>query len=204
MAFIDYKLSFHLFFCSLFFYFCRMGNKAAIALFGMSGLLLLFSTYISLLPDLIESRAEIEINSSKSELINYLSKISDWEHWLFKEEVKKSEGWRTMTTGKSVGEGSVLKWFSDDIGDGALEVKKIDSSQIIFERVSDNGSFQDRCYLSIQSNYTNGSIIKMIDSLDISANFFARYEAQKESYVQDINSSNLKVLRRLKSVVENK
>tara|TARA_Y100000766_G_C18902264_1_gene604001 strand:+ start:107 stop:652 length:546 start_codon:yes stop_codon:yes gene_type:complete len=181
-----------------------MGNKAAIALFGMSGLLLLFSTYISLLPDLIESRAEIEINYSRAELINYLSKVSDWENWLFTEEVKKSEDWRTITTGKSVGEGSVLKWFSDDIGDGALEIKKIDSTQIVFERVSDNGSFQDRCYLNIQSNSTNGSIIKMIDSLDISANFFARYEAQKESYIQDINSSNFKVLRRFKAVVENK
>ena len=50
-----------------------MGNKAAIALFGMSGLLLLFATYISLLPDVIESRAEIKINYSKDKLIDYLS-----------------------------------------------------------------------------------------------------------------------------------
>ena len=64
-----------------------MGNKAAVALFGMSGLLLLFSTYISLLPDVIESRAEIEINYPKEELINYLSKACDWEEWLFQEQV---------------------------------------------------------------------------------------------------------------------
>jgi hypothetical protein len=44
----------------------------------------------------------------------------------------------------------------------------------------------------------------MVDSLDLSANFFARYEAQEESYIQDINSSNFKVLKRLKSVLENK
>ena len=180
-----------------------MGNKAAVALFGMSGLLLLFSTYISLLPDVIESRAEIEINYPKEELINYLSKASDWEEWLFQEQVKKEEGWRTMKSGNSFGEGSVLKWFSEGIGDGALEIKKIDSAQIVFERVSDNGSFEDRCYLNFHSN-SDGLIIKMVDSLDLSANFFARYEAQEESYVQDINSSNFKVLKRLKFVFENK
>ncbi len=180
-----------------------MGNKAAVALFGMSGLLLLFSTYISLLPDVIESKAEIDINYPKEELINYLSKASDWEEWLFQEEVKNSESWRTMKAGNTTGEGSVLKWFSEGIGDGALEIKKIDSAQIVFERVSDNGSFEDRCYLNFRSN-SDGLVIKMVDSLDLSANFFARYEAQEESYVQDINSSNFKVLKRLKFVLENK
>lgn len=180
-----------------------MGNKAAIALFGMSGLLLLFSTYISLLPDVIESRAEIEINCKKDELISYLSRATDWEEWLFQEQVKNAEGWKTISAGRSLGEGSVLKWFSESIGDGALEIKKIDSAQIVFERVSDNGSFQDRCYLNFQNN-SDGLVIKMIDSLDLSANFFARYEAQEESYIQDINSNNFKVLKRLKFAVENK
>jgi hypothetical protein len=44
----------------------------------------------------------------------------------------------------------------------------------------------------------------MIDSLDLSANFFARYEAQDESYIKEINSSNFAVLERLKSIVESK
>ena len=152
-----------------------MGNKAAFALFGMSGLLLLFSTYISLLPDVIESRAEIKINYPKEELINYLSNASAWEEWLFQEQVKNAEGWKTISAGRSLGEGSVLKWFSESIGDGALEIKKIDSAQIVFERVSDNGSFQDRCYLNFKSN-SDGLVVKMIDSLDLSANFFASGE----------------------------
>ena len=180
-----------------------MGNKAAFALFGMSGLLLLFSTYISLLPDVIESTVEIEINYPKEDFINYLSDASNWEEWLFQEKVKYSEDWRTMKSGNTTGEGSVLKWFSEDIGDGALEIKKIDSDKIVFERVSDDGSFTDRCYLNLQSN-SDGLVIKMIDSLDLSANFFARYEAQKEFYAQDIDSSNFKVLKRLKFLLENK
>ena len=56
-----------------------MGNKAAIALFGMSGILILFATYTSLLPDVIESKAQIEISSPKPKLIQYLSKAKDWE-----------------------------------------------------------------------------------------------------------------------------
>tara|TARA_Y100000589_G_scaffold243017_1_gene230617 strand:- start:5668 stop:6210 length:543 start_codon:yes stop_codon:yes gene_type:complete len=180
-----------------------MGNKAAIALFGMSGILILFATYTSLLPDIIESKAQIEINSSKSELIDYLSKAKDWEEWLFTEDIKKTEGWSTMTSGKSFGEGSVLKWFSESIGDGALEIKKIDSTQIIFERISDNNSFRDRCYLFLE-DLENGTLLRMVDSLDIATNFFARYEAQDESYIQDIDLSNLEVLRRLKTILENK
>ena len=179
-----------------------MGNKAAIALFGMSGILILFATYTSLLPDVVESKAQIEINSSKSQLIHYLSSAKDWDEWLFTEEIKKTEGWKIMTAGKSDGEGSVLKWFSEGIGDGALEIKKIDSSQIIFERISDNNSFRDRCYLFIEDVH-NGILLKMVDSLDLSTNFFARYEAQDESYIDDINSSNYEVLRRLKTRLEN-
>ena len=49
----------------------------------------------------------------------------------------------------------------------------------------------------------NGILLKMVDSLDLSTNFFARYEAQDESYIDDINSSNYEVLRRLKSRLEN-
>ena len=63
-----------------------MGNKAAIALFGMSGILILFATYTSLLPDVVESKAQIEINSSKSQLIHYLSSAKDWDEWLFTEQ----------------------------------------------------------------------------------------------------------------------
>tara|TARA_B100000963_G_C22620613_1_gene669768 strand:+ start:213 stop:758 length:546 start_codon:yes stop_codon:yes gene_type:complete len=179
-----------------------MGNKAAIALFGMSGILILFATYTSLLPDVIESKAQIEISSPKLQLIHYLSSAKDWDEWLFTEEIKKTEDWKTMTAGESDGEGSVLKWFSEGIGDGALEIKKIDSAQIVFERISDNNSFRDRCYLFLE-NSKNGTLLKMVDSLDLSTNFFARYEAQDQSYIDDIDSSNLEVLKRLKLILEN-
>jgi len=178
-------------------------NKAAIALFGMSGILILFATYTSLLPDIIESRVEIEVNTTKFELISYLSKAKDWEEWMFTEEVKNSENWKTQSAGKSEGEGSVLKWFSETIGDGGLEIKKIDSSLVKFERISDNNSFRDRCYFFL-SNTKEGILLKMLDSLDLSTNFFARYEAQDDSYVKKINSSNLEVLKRLKYILENK
>ena len=74
--------------------------------------------------------------------------------------------------------------------------------KVFFEQISDNNSFRDRCYLFLE-NTKNGTLLKMVDSLDLSTNFFARYEAQDQSYIQDIDSSNLEVLRRLKSKLEN-
>lgn len=178
-----------------------MGNKAVIALFGMSGILVLFAAYASMLPDILESKAQVEIKASGNEVVSYLTKAGDWEEWLFTEEVKSKGEWRTMMSGKASGEGSVLKWFSKIVGDGGLEVKKLDPSQIVFERVSDNGSFEDRCYLNIEPS-NEGVVIKMIDSLSIKSNFAARYEAQDDSYIKTIDSSNVKVLERLKLKIE--
>ncbi len=180
-----------------------MGNKAAIALFGMSGILVLFAAYASILPDVLESKAQVEINASNHEVVSYLTKASDWEEWMFTENIKGKGEWRTMNSGKVSGEGSVLKWFSEIIGDGGLEIKKIDTNQIVFERVSDNGSFEDRCYLNIKS-VKKGVVIKMIDSLSVKSNFIARYEAQDDSYIKMLDSSNFKLLERLKSKIEAK
>ena len=178
-----------------------MGNKAAIALFGMSGILVLFAAYASFLPDVLESKAQVEINTTRTEIVNHLNKAGDWEEWLFENEVKDKGEWRTVTSGKSSGEGSVLKWFSKIIGDGGLEIKKLDSTQIVFERISDNGSFEDRCYLNLEST-ENGVLIKMVDSLGIKSNFIARYEAQDEDYIKVIDSNNKKLLERLKAQIE--
>lgn len=180
-----------------------MGNKPAIALFGMSGLLVLFAAYASLLPDVLESKAQVEINANKSEVINYLSNASNWDEWLFPESVKEMEDWKTLSAGKSSGEGSVIKWFSEAMGDGGLEIKAINSNEIIFERISDNNAFRDRGYLNIEGD-TNGVVLSLLDSLDISTNFIARYEAQDESYLSLIDSSNVEVLTRLKSILESK
>ncbi len=180
-----------------------MGNKAAIALFGMSGLLVLFATYASLLPDVLESKAQVEIRTDKESAIQYLSSASDWDDWLFPESVKKMDDWKTLSAGKASGEGSVIKWFSEAMGDGGLEIKSIDDNKIVFERISDNNAFRDRGYLSFQET-ESGLLISMLDSLDISTNFIARYEAQNEAYMKMIDSSNLEVLTRLKLILEAK
>ena len=178
-----------------------MGNKAAFALFGMSGLLVLFAAYASFLPDVLESKAEIKINASKAEVVAYLDRAGDWDEWLFTTQIRKSSSWRTLTSGKAFGEGSVLKWFSETIGDGGLEIKKLDSTQIIFERISDNGAFQDRCYLNLVAD-GDDVVIRMIDSLSIKSNFIARFEAQDSSYLGIIDSSNVEMLKRLKLNLE--
>lgn len=180
-----------------------MGNKAVIALFGMSGLLILFATYASLLPDVLESKSQMEIKTDKTSLINYLSNASDWDEWLFPESVKNMDDWKTLSAGKTNGEGSVIKWFSEAMGDGGLEIKSIDSTKIVFERISDNNAFRDRGYLKFQET-GNGVLVSLLDSLDISTNFIARYEAQDETYLSIIDSSNAEVLKRLKLIIESK
>ena len=178
-----------------------MGNKAAFALFGMSGLLILFATYVSFLPDLIESKAEVNVKASKGDILTYLSRAEDWSEWLFHPDVKSSSSWRIMNAGKTSGEGSVLKWFSESIGDGGLEIKKIKDDLIVFERISDNGAFEDRGYLYLIPT-DSSTTIKLIDSLSIKSNVIARYDAQDDSYIQHIDSINLEVLKRLKMNLE--
>jgi len=182
-------------------YFCFMGNKSVIAMFGMSGLLVLFAGYASILPDVLESNAQVEISTSKNKLKHYLSSAENFQDWMFSDGVKRDE-WRILLSGKKTGEGSVLKWFSESIGDGGLEVKMVSDSHIVFERISDNNLFRDRGYLffdAIDSNHVN---LRLIDSLDVSTNFAARYEAQDEDYIEKIDASNLVVLKRLKQKIE--
>lgn len=178
-----------------------MRNKSAIALFGMSGLLVLFATYASLLPDVIASKAEIEIKASSTEIITFLKKAENWADFAFADEVKHNGKWRIMLSGKESGEGSVLKWFSDKIGDGGLEIKRVNADTLIFERISDNNAFRDRGYFSFAQN-DSVTKVSFLDSLDLSTNFMARYEAQDDTYLPKIDSNNLEMLKRLKTVIE--
>lgn len=173
-----------------------MGNKAAIALFTVSGVLVLFSVYASLLPDVLASKTSIEIQASNQDVARYLGKAKNWEEWLFSAETKK-DGWRILTSGKDSAEGSVLKWFSELEGDGGLEIKRLSFDTIVFERISDNNAFRDRGYLFLE---TTDSVtqITFLDSLDISTNFVARYNAQDTTYLEKINMENQSALRRLK------
>ena len=182
-------------------YFCFMGNKSVIAMFGMSGLLVLFAGYASILPDVLESNAQVEISISKNDLKRYLSSAENFKDWMFSDGVKRDE-WRILLSGKKTGKGSVLKWFSESIGDGALEVKTVSDSHIVFERISDNNSFRDRGYLFFDLIDSNRVKLRFIDSLDVSTNFAARYEAQDEDYIEKIDASNLIVLKRLKQKIE--
>lgn len=180
-----------------------MGNKAGIALLGMSGLLILFATYASLLPDVLASKTTIKVTVPPSEVVRHLSTAGDWEDWMFSHQVKSVGEWRTLVSGKNSGEGSVLKWFSKVLGDGGLEIKTISNNKVVFERISDGNAFRDRGYFFIDS-IAEGTDITFLDSLDVSTNFMARYEAQDSSYIEKINASNLEMLQRLKKQLEQK
>lgn len=179
-----------------------MGNKSSVAMFTLSGILILFAAYASLLPDVIECKSSIVVKTNKASAIDYLSTSENWKHWLF-EENTNDKSWRILTSGPEKGVGSVLKWLSDEIGDGGLELKKITDSQIIFERITDNNAFRDRGYINF-SELEDGIKIEWIDSLDVSTSFMARYAAQEETYVDRIDSVNLVSLNQLKTKLEAK
>ena len=151
-------------------------------MFTMSGVLLLFATFASLLPDVIESKSSVLILENKSTVTKYL--------------------WRVLTSGEEEGVGSVLKWFSDLIGDGALEVKKVKDNIVVFERITDNNEYSGRGYIKI-TELENGVKIDWIDSLDISRSFMARYHAQDVKYIKKIDSVNNVMLQNLKLQLEN-
>lgn len=177
-----------------------MQNRSAMAMFIISGFLLLFATYASLLPDVLESNSSVVVATSKSKVVEYLSTAKNWENWIFK-DTNKDNSWRVLTSGVEKGEGSVLKWFSELIGDGALEVKKVENDIIIFERISDNNLYRDRGYIRI-NEFEGGVKLDWTDSLDVSTNFMARYYAQDERYIKKIDSINNTILLNLKSQLE--
>lgn len=178
-----------------------MQNRSAIAMFTMSGVLLLFATFASLLPDVIESNSSVLISENKSTVTKYLSTAKNWESWMFS-DADKDSSWRVITSGKEEGVGSVLKWFSDLIGDGALEVKKVENNIVVFERITDNNAYSDRGYIRI-TELENGVKLNWIDSLDISRSFMARYHAQDVKYLEKIDSVNNVMLQNLKFQLEN-
>lgn len=184
-------------------YLCCMGNKSSVAMFTLSGILILFATYASLLPDVIECKSSVVVNTDKTSAIDYLSNSENWKYWLF-EENTNDDSWRVLTSGPKKGVGSVLKWLSDEIGDGGLEIKKITKNQIVFERITDNNAFRDRGYINFSDSDEGGVKIEWIDSLDVSTSFMARYAAQEETYVHRIDSVNLVSLNQLKSKLEAK
>ena len=178
-----------------------MQNRSAIAMFTMSGVLLLFATFASLLPDVIESKSSVLISENKSTVTKYLSTAKNWESWMFS-DADKDSSWRVITSGEEEGVGSVLKWFSDLIGDGALEVKKVEDNIVVFERITDNNAYSDRGYIRI-TELENGVKLDWIDSLDISRSFMARYHAQDAKYIEKIDSVNNVMLQNLKLQLEN-
>jgi hypothetical protein len=177
-----------------------MQNRSAIAMFTMSGILLLFATFASLLPDVLESKSSVVIRSDKTAVVDFLSTAKNWEVWMFNQS-EKDDSWRILTAGEDKGEGSVLKWFSNIIGDGALEIKKVENDLIVFERITDNNAYRDRGYIAI-TEVEQGVKVDWIDSLDISTSFMARYNAQDERYINKIDSVNNVMLLNLKQVLE--
>ncbi len=177
-----------------------MQNRSAIAMFTMSGILLLFATYASLLPDVLESKSSVVISTNKATVTEYLSTAKNWEGWMF-EKADKDDSWRTLTSGEETGEGSVLKWFSKIIGDGGLEVKTIKDGVIVFERIQDSNAYRDRGYLTI-TEVENGVKVDWLDSIDISTTFPARFRAQDESYIEKFDSVNNVMLLNLKLQLE--
>lgn len=182
------------------FYLYNMQNRSTIAMFIMSGILLLFATFASLLPDVLASNSSVVIKANKTEVIDYLSTANNWASWMFNKS-EKDDSWRTLTSGEDKGEGSVLKWFSEIIGDGGLEIKRISENEIVFERITDNNAYRDRGYLTI-TEVPEGVKVNWLDSLDISTSFMARYHAQDEKYINKIDSVNNEMLLQLKLELE--
>ena len=181
-------------------YLYRMQNRSTFAMFTMSGILLLFATFASLLPDVLESNSSVIINVKKEKVIDYLSAANNWGVWMF-DRSDKDDSWRTLTSGEIKGVGSTVKWFSSVIGDGGLEIKKISDEIIIFERITDNNAYRDRGYLTFKE-IAEGIEVKWLDSLDISTSFMARFHAQDENYINKIDSVNTEMLLNLKFELE--
>jgi len=169
-----------------------MHKKSVIILVISSILIGLAAIYISFLPKLIP----ISVNQSslvpKNEIKLFLDTPTNWISWMVQpaSKIKKVHNVANQT-----GTGAVGKWWSDELGDGAIEILAISDTTINYQLISDNNNFRERGKLIFKQTTENEVNITWLDTLDISTSLPARWQAS--SIQNHIETGNQKMLNQL-------
>jgi hypothetical protein len=174
-----------------------MKGKGPIIVVVFSLLIAVFMAFVSLLPNTLELESNHVFNNSKEEIIDYLATSENWKNWLF--FVPKSE-LEYIQNGPQNGEGAGFKWFSNDEGDGVIEIIKVSNTSVSYEMVTDNGQFRERGTFIVKEKGTK-AMVTWQDTLDVSTSLFGRWAARTEGFARRINKKNLSTLIKIDSLL---
>lgn len=172
-----------------------MHKKSVIILVIGSILIGLIAIYISFLPKLIPVTVSQKCSVNIPDAKLYLDTPTNWINWMVQPQNKVD---KVQNVKNQTGTGAVGKWWSEKLGDGAIEILTISDSSINYQLISDNNSFRERgklIFKSINSLNNDSITITWLDTLDISTSLPARWQA--ETIKKHISSGNSKMLNQL-------
>lgn len=173
-----------------------MQTKLALGMVVFSLLIGGLALYISFLPELVYVQVETNVNKEDHEVDEYLSNPANWENWIVG-DIDLIE--RSMVVKNESGDSLILKWWSKEIGDGALELLSVDSvrNTIRYQMVTDNALYREKGEL-LWEKTIGGTKIVWKDTLDISTNLTSRWMAG-DGLEEMVESGNQNMLNQLRS-----
>jgi len=169
-----------------------MHKKSVIVLVIGSIIIGLIAIYISFLPKLIPITVSQKSSVSISNIKFYLDTPTNWINWMVQPQNKIE---KVQNVKNQTGTGAVGKWWSESLGDGAIEILTISDTSINYQLISDNNNFRERGKITF-NHFNNDSLtISWFDTLDISTSLPARW--QSESIKEHIRYGNSIMLKQL-------
>jgi hypothetical protein len=171
-----------------------MQTKLALFMVVFSLLIGGFALYVSFLPEFVFVQVSAKTKATDQEVDDFITRPKNWSNWIIGDTslIENSK-----VVNNKEGKPLILKWWSAEVGDGALELLQVDSNRnfISYQLVSDNAVYREKGVLSwdVQNGETK---ISWADTLDISTNLGSRWKAGKglEEFIEQGNQKMLNEL----------
>lgn len=179
-----------------------MQTKLALFMVVLSVLIGGTALFISFLPEFVYVQSSVKLTSDDEIIDEFITQPSNWKLWILG-DTSLIDNSRTVRNEK--GDSLVFKWWSKELGDGALEFLKVDKEEnfVHYQLVSDNAVYREKGRLSWACQEQNCTIT-WSDTLDISTNLGSRWKAGDglEAYIEAGNQKMLNALS--KAIYESK
>lgn len=173
-----------------------MKGAKALLVIGVSSVLLLLIVVGSVFsPSLIEINNQIDLNISKTKLLDSLQSVTFWEDWIWEQQDPSLEIEYLIDEKGMV-------WKSNYEGKGGFKIVEIKGdSSISYELVTDNQKFIEHGRLVLKGG-ENETTLYLKTKVDFSTNIRARYMSYFNDYNQMFSNLQKSQLERLKILMK--
>lgn len=173
-----------------------MKGAKALLVIGVSSVLLLLIVVGSVFsPSLIEINNQIDLNISKTKLLDSLQSVTFWEDWIWEQQDPSLEIEYLIDEKGMV-------WKSNYEGKGGFKIVEIKGdSSISYELVTDNQKFIEHGRLVLEGG-ENETTLYLKTKVDFSTNIRARYMSYFNDYNQMFSNLQKSQLERLKILMK--